>query len=55
MKEHQNVKINVEVYPWNVFAQKWTAGLAAGALPDVSSVNPDEAVKNSVSMGKNLF
>ena len=41
MKEHPNVKINVEVYPWNVFAQKWTAGLAAGALPDVSSVNPD--------------
>ena len=41
MKEHPNVTINVEVYPWNVFTQKWTAGLAAGALPDVSSVNPD--------------
>ncbi|MCQ4833229.1 extracellular solute-binding protein, partial [Hungatella sp. SL.1.14] len=41
MKEHPNVTINVEVYPWNVFTQKWIAGLAAGALPDVSSVNPD--------------
>lgn len=40
-KEHPNVTIQVEVYPWNVFTQKWTAGLAAGALPDVSSVNPD--------------
>lgn len=40
-KEHPNVKINVEVYPWNVFTQKWTAGLATGALPDISSVNPD--------------
>ncbi|MEG0764315.1 MAG: sugar ABC transporter substrate-binding protein, partial [Oscillospiraceae bacterium] len=38
---HPNVTINVEVYPWNVFTQKWTAGLAAGALPDISSVNPD--------------
>lgn len=41
MEAHPNVTVNVEVYPWNVFTQKWTAGLAAGALPDVSSVNPD--------------
>ncbi|MDO5350745.1 MAG: sugar ABC transporter substrate-binding protein [Lachnospiraceae bacterium] len=41
MEEHPNVTVNVEVYPWNVFTQKWTAGLAAGALPDVSSINPD--------------
>ena len=41
MEEHPNVTIEVEVYPWNVFTQKWTAGLAAGTLPDISSVNPD--------------
>jgi multiple sugar transport system substrate-binding protein len=37
--ENPNVKINTEVYTWAMFNEKWTTGLAAGAVPDISNVS----------------
>lgn len=37
------VKFEIEVFPWATFHTKWTTGLNAGALPDVSTALPDEA------------
>jgi len=39
MVENPNVKINTEVYTWSMFSEKWTTGLAAGAVPDISNVS----------------
>lgn len=42
--KHPGVKIEIEVFPWATFHTKWTTGLNAGALPDVSTALPDEAM-----------
>lgn len=41
--EHPDVKFEIEVFPWATFHTKWTTGLNAGNLPDISTALPDEA------------
>lgn len=42
-KKNPGVKFEIEVFPWATFHTKWTTGLNAGVLPDISTALPDEA------------
>ncbi|NMA64660.1 MAG: sugar ABC transporter substrate-binding protein [Clostridiaceae bacterium] len=37
--ENPNVNITTEVYTWAMFTEKWTTGLQAGAIPDISNIS----------------
>lgn len=39
MDENPNVNITSEVYTWSMFSEKWTTGLQAGAVPDISNIS----------------
>lgn len=45
MKEHPNVKINIETFSWADFYTKWTTGLASGNVPDMSTALPNHVVE----------
>ena len=45
MKEHPNVKINIETFSWSDFYTKWTTGLASGNVPDMSTALPNHVVE----------
>ena len=38
---HDNVTINIEVFPWSTFDTKWKTGLSTGELPDISTALPE--------------
>ena len=42
---HPNVKISIETFSWNEFNTKWTTGLAAGQVPDISTALPNQVVE----------
>lgn len=42
--EHPGVKINIELFSWDEFNTKWTTGLAAGQVPDISTAQPNQVV-----------
>lgn len=44
-QEHPGVKINIETYSWTDFETKWTTGLAAGSVPDLSTALPNQMVE----------
>lgn len=45
MKEHPDVKINIETFSWADFYTKWTTGLASGNVPDMSTALPGHVVE----------
>ncbi|RAV18890.1 sugar ABC transporter substrate-binding protein [Paenibacillus contaminans] len=45
MAEHPDVKIKIETFAWPEFYTKWTTGLAAGQVPDVSTALPNHVVE----------
>lgn len=45
MKEHKDVKITIETFAWPEFYTKWTTGLTAGQVPDISSALPTHVVE----------
>lgn len=44
-KEHPGVTINIETFSWNEFNTKWTTGLTAGQVPDLSTALPTQVVE----------
>lgn len=42
-EKNSGVKFQIEIFPWSTFHTKWTTGLNAGVLPDISTALPDEA------------
>jgi multiple sugar transport system substrate-binding protein len=42
---HPNVKISIETFSWPEFNTKWTTGLAAGQVPDISTALPNQVVE----------
>lgn len=40
VKEYPKVKINIETFSWGDFYTKWTAGVASGNVPDMSTALP---------------
>lgn len=42
---HPKVKISIETFSWNEFNTKWTTGLAAGQVPDISTALPNQVVE----------
>ncbi len=45
MDEHSKVKIKIETFAWPEFYTKWTTGLTAGQVPDISSALPTHVVE----------
>lgn len=45
MKEHPDVKITVETFSWSEFNTKWTTGIRAGQVPDISTALPNQVVE----------
>ena len=45
MKKHPKVKIKIETFAWPEFYTKWTTGLQAGQVPDVSTALPNHVVE----------
>ncbi|MVP00633.1 ABC transporter substrate-binding protein [Paenibacillus lutrae] len=45
MKEHPGVKIRIETFAWPEFYTKWTTGVQAGQVPDVSTALPNHVVE----------
>lgn len=43
--EHPDVNITIEAFSWDEFQTKWTTGLAAGQVPDLSSALPNQVVE----------
>ncbi len=43
--EHPDVKISIETFSWGEFNTKWTTGLAAGQVPDISTALPNQVVE----------
>lgn len=43
--EHPDVDITIEAFSWDEFQTKWTTGLAAGQVPDLSSALPNQVVE----------
>lgn len=42
---HPDVDITIEAFSWDEFQTKWTTGLAAGQVPDLSSALPNQVVE----------
>lgn len=42
---HPNVNITIETFSWDDFYTKWTTGLAAGNVPDLSTALPGHVVE----------
>ena len=45
MKKNPKVKIKIETFAWPEFYTKWTTGLQAGQVPDVSTALPNHVVE----------
>ncbi len=45
MKKHPKVKIKIETFAWPEFYTKWTTGLQAGQIPDISTALPNHVVE----------
>lgn len=45
MAKHPGVKIKIETFAWPEFYTKWTTGLMAGQVPDVSTALPNHVVE----------
>jgi multiple sugar transport system substrate-binding protein len=45
MAEHPQVKISIETFSWAEFNTKWTTGIAAGQVPDISTALPNQVVE----------
>lgn len=43
--EHPDVDIRIETFSWGEFQTKWTTGLAAGQVPDLSTAQPNQVVE----------
>lgn len=43
--EHPDVDITIETFSWGEFQTKWTTGLAAGQVPDISTAQPNQVVE----------
>lgn len=43
--EHPDVDITIETFSWGEFQTKWTTGLAAGQVPDLSTAQPNQVVQ----------
>jgi multiple sugar transport system substrate-binding protein len=43
--EHPDVDIRIETFSWGEFQTKWTTGLAAGQVPDLSTAQPNQVVQ----------
>ncbi len=43
--EHPDVNITIETFSWDEFQTKWTTGLVAGQVPDLSSALPNQVVE----------
>lgn len=43
--EHPDVNIKIETFSWDEFQTKWTTGLAAGQVPDISTALPNQVVE----------
>lgn len=48
--EHPDVDIKIETFSWGEFQTKWTTGLAAGQVPDLSTALPNQVV-NMIDVG----
>lgn len=42
---HPKVDVKIETFSWDEFQTKWTTGLAAGQVPDLSSALPNQVVE----------
>ncbi|UXV32166.1 ABC transporter substrate-binding protein [Mammaliicoccus sciuri] len=42
MKKHPKVKIKIETFAWPEFHTKWTTGVQAGQVPDISTAMPND-------------
>ncbi|EIQ4513427.1 sugar ABC transporter substrate-binding protein [Staphylococcus pseudintermedius] len=42
MKKHPKVQINIETFAWPEFHTKWTTGVQAGQVPDISTALPND-------------
>lgn len=42
---HPDVDITIETFSWGEFQTKWTTGLAAGQVPDLSTALPNQVVE----------
>lgn len=42
---HPDVNIRIEAFSWDEFQTKWTTGLAAGQVPDLSTALPNQVVE----------
>lgn len=45
MKENPGVKITIETFAWSEFYTKWTTGIQAGQIPDISTALPNQVVE----------
>ncbi|MFC5704159.1 ABC transporter substrate-binding protein [Cohnella faecalis] len=45
MAAHPGVKITIETFAWSEFYTKWTTGLLAGQVPDISTALPNHVVE----------
>lgn len=45
MAEHPGVKITIETFSWSEFYTKWTTGIRAGQVPDISTALPNQVVE----------
>jgi multiple sugar transport system substrate-binding protein len=45
MAQHPDVSITIETFSWPEFNTKWTTGLAAGQVPDISTALPNQVVE----------
>ena len=45
MADHPKTKITIETFSWGDFYTKWTTGLAAGNVPDMSTALPNHVVE----------
>lgn len=45
MEKHPKVNIKIETFSWNDFYLKWTTGLAAGDVPDMSTGLPGQVAE----------
>lgn len=42
---HPEVEVSIETFSWDEFQTKWTTGLAAGQVPDISTALPNQVVE----------
>lgn len=44
-QKHPKVQIKIETFSWNDFYTKWTTGLSAGNVPDMSTALPNQVIE----------